>query len=238
MRNAEMHECKNARMPRHTRLTRRVRIRAFLHLCIRALLVSACASAQAKGAAAGPPLDVPAPPPRVVEPVDGRGAAAVAAARGAAARARAAGPPGAPRRRPPRVRRRPGADAAAAEPPNGRGTTEAAAATTLQTTPRPQRARSSAGFGPRSTRATADLSRIDYRALNADARSAVRHGQAVHPAGRGSDSPEESRLREESGRQGCRACRVSWPGARHPTDRQYLATDLKHTPQYLVVITA
>ena len=66
----EMQECKNARMDGRTRLKRVAS--ALVHsciLCICAFLVSSCASAQAKGAAAGPPLDVPAPPSRVVEPI-------------------------------------------------------------------------------------------------------------------------------------------------------------------------
>jgi len=165
----EMHECKNARMQRHTRPTRVAS--AFLHsciLCICAFLVSACASAQAKGAAAGPPLDVPAPPSRVVEPI-------VAEA-----------PPPLPLPEDPRpapVRPvRPAAPApAAARPEVARPdatTVEAPKAdeppkppTTLQTTTAAAEGEVERGIRATLTRATADLARINYRALNAEAKT-------------------------------------------------------------------
>jgi hypothetical protein len=165
----EMQECKNARMPRHTRLKRVAS--AFVHsciFCILALLVSACASAQAKGAAAGPPLDVPPPPSRVVEPIvaevppplplpeDPR-PAPVRPARPAAAAPSAARP------------ETPRTDAAAAEPPKAEEPPKPP--TTLQTTTAAAEGEVERGIRATLTRATADLGRINYRALNAEARA-------------------------------------------------------------------
>jgi hypothetical protein len=165
----EMQECKNARMPRHTRLNRVAS--AFVHsciFCILAFLVSACASAQAKGAAAGPPLDVPAPPSRVVEPIvaevppplplpeDPR-PAPVRPVRPAAAAPSAARP------------ETPRTDAAAAEPPKAEEPPKPP--TTLQTTTAAAESEVERGIRATLTRATADLGRINYRALNAEARA-------------------------------------------------------------------
>src|SRR5438552_18553809 len=41
-----------------------------LSIALCALITSGCAKAQAKGTAGGPPLQVPAPPPRVLAPVE------------------------------------------------------------------------------------------------------------------------------------------------------------------------
>jgi hypothetical protein len=174
----EMHECKNARMQEIARMLRRTRLTrvasAFLHfciLCIFALLVSACASAQAKGAAAGPPLDVPAPPSRVVEPIvaevppplplpeDPR-PAPVRPVRPAAAAPSAARP------------ETPRTDAAAAEPPKAEEPPKPPTTpTTLQTTTAAAEGEVERGIRATLTRATADLGRINYRALNAEARA-------------------------------------------------------------------
>jgi hypothetical protein len=165
----EMQECKNARMHGQTRLKRAAS--AFLHFCIfciLAFLVSACASAQAKGAAAGPPLDVPAPPSRVVEPIvaevppplplpeDPR-PAPVRPVRPAAAAPSAARP------------ETPRTDAAAAEPPKAEEPPKPP--TTLQTTTAAAEGEVERGIRATLTRATADLGRINYRALNAEARA-------------------------------------------------------------------
>jgi len=169
----EMQECKNARMHGRTRLKRVAS--ALVHsciLCICAFLVSSCASAQAKGAAAGPPLDVPAPPSRVVEPIvaevpqplplpeDPR-PAPVRPVRPAAAAPSAARP------------ETPRTDAAAAEPPKAEEPPKPppTTPTTLQTTTAAAEGEVERGIRATLTRATADLGRINYRALNAEAKA-------------------------------------------------------------------
>ena len=162
-----MHECTMT----GTRLKRVAS--AFVHsciFCILALLVSACASAQAKGAVAGPPLDVPAPPSRVVEPIVAEAPAplplpedprptpvrpvrpAAAPAPSSAARPEAARP-----------------DAPAAEAPKAEE--PAKPPSTLQTTTAAAEGEVERGIRATLTRATADLGRINYRALNAEAKA-------------------------------------------------------------------
>jgi hypothetical protein len=160
-----MQECTNARMPR-----RRKAVCAFVHLCVWALLASGCMRARANTLPSGPPLDVPPPPPRIVVPLE------------AAAPPSQPVPPEEPRRAPtpapvpPVARPRPGppapADApkAAEEPPK---TVPAppASTTTLQTTPAAEQGEVERGIRATMAKATADLNRVDYRALNADART-------------------------------------------------------------------
>ena len=105
---------------------------------------------------------LPPPVPLVAEPARNTPRAAAAAPRDRAATSRRK--PSRPSREPPEAE--PPAEAAeagrrAAEPP-----TDAA-----DDAGRQRKARSSARFARRSTRATADLNRVDYRALNADART-------------------------------------------------------------------
>ena len=155
-----MHRCTNARTRR-----RRRAIGALVHLCVCALLASGCVRARAKTLPNGPPLDVPAPPPRIVLPVE------------AAAEAPAAQPPvpspEEPRRAPARPRPAPAAPAetprVAEEPPRPAATPPAT--TTLQTTPAAEQGEVERSIRATMTRASADLNRIDYRALNKDART-------------------------------------------------------------------
>jgi hypothetical protein len=134
-------------------------------------MVSGCAHAQAKTIAAGPPLDVPAPPPRTVEPAPiastpieaatpvsspapspgadpARNAAPRPPARPAAARADEPAP----------------ADAAKAPPPSP-------PVQTLQTTPAQQEGEVEGRIRTVLSRAGNDLNRIDYTRLNANAKN-------------------------------------------------------------------
>lgn len=136
-----------------------------LCLLLLALTVPGCMRARAKTLPAGPPLDVPAPPPRVVLPVEVTVEAPPAQPpvpspeeprRPAPARPR---PAPAPPVEPPRV---------AEEPPRPAATPPAT--TTLQTTPAAEQGEVERAIRATMTRASADLNRIDYRALNKDAR--------------------------------------------------------------------
>jgi hypothetical protein len=131
----------------------------WLLLFVIAAAASGCMRARANTLPSGPPLDIPSPPPRIVLPAE----------------ADATPPPGPdePRRAPAPARPRAPAPAdtprAAEEPPRA---TPAAppAATTLQTTPAAEQGEVERAIRATMARATTDLNRIDYRALNADAR--------------------------------------------------------------------
>ena len=123
-----------------------------LWLLLLALIVPGCGGARAKTLPSGPPLDVPAPPPRVVLPIE------------------AEGPPGEPRRAPARPRPAAPSDVprTAEEPPRP---PPPQAATTLQTTPAAEQGEVERAIRATMTRASANLNRINYRALNTDART-------------------------------------------------------------------
>ena len=126
-----------------------------------------CARARAKSLPSSPPLEVPAPPPRIVVPVVFEAEAPPpepgpppdepsrpAAPAAAPARPRPAGPVEPPK--------------AAEEPP--RSAPVAPPAVTLQTTPAAEQEEVERAIRATMSRATAVLSKVDYRALNADAR--------------------------------------------------------------------
>jgi hypothetical protein len=131
--------------------------------------LSGCAHPQAKTIAEMPPLDVPAPPPRNVEPVGTEpprpiGLVAAPAPPPAATAPTPVRPPGPPRAD------APPADASKPADDVGR-TTPAAPPATLQTVPAQQESELEAKIRTTLSRATADLSRVDYGRLNANARS-------------------------------------------------------------------
>jgi outer membrane biosynthesis protein TonB len=150
--------------------------RALCSLAIGACLIlpSACAKAHAK-TAPDAPLDMPAPPPRDVEPAEPE-----------------ASPPGVPliaeparnlpprpaRPAPPPPREAPKPETAKPEPPKPETAPEPRPAdepahppTTLQTTPTTAEGDLERGVRATLTRATNELNRIDYRGLNTDART-------------------------------------------------------------------
>ena len=143
------------------------------------LPLAGCAKLHARNAPDAPPLDVPAPPPRVVEAPDTDVPPPVPLpeepARHPNANQRRPAPP-APRPDPPK-----------AEPPktdqSGTSTTTAPPETvkppeepahppaTLQTIPAGAEAEVERTIRSQLTRASSDLNRVDYRALNTDART-------------------------------------------------------------------
>jgi hypothetical protein len=123
------------------------------HWALAAVLISGCAKAQAKDNAGGPPLDVPAPPERVLAPVEEP--VLVAA--------------------PPPAEVAPPAAAAPEQPPPA-----AAAPATPQPTPEPRELRPASPATDAAAeresrdalaRAARDLGRVDYGKLNPDARA-------------------------------------------------------------------
>jgi type IV secretory pathway VirB10-like protein len=133
-----------------------------------AVSAAGCAKAQAKGAAAGPPLEVPQPPPRVLAPVEVTAAAPPPESQPAAAAPRT--PPRPPVRRPETERPEQPAPAAATAPPPP---VEPAPAAPPALRPAPSAQEAAAEKGVRDTlaRAARDLARVDYGKLNADARA-------------------------------------------------------------------
>ena len=149
------------------------RANAFLAgvLTLVAVTASGCLLAHAKTVPSSPPLDMPAPPPRVIETSD----------------TAAPLPPvplvEEPVRQPVRPQSRPTprsestrpeapkADQPKAEQGEGLKPEEKPAQTTLQTTPAAAEGELERTIRAQLNRATADLNRIDYRALNADARN-------------------------------------------------------------------
>jgi hypothetical protein len=143
------------------------------HLLLLALILPGCMRARATALPSGPPLDIPAPPPRIVLPleVEVEAEAEVPAAQPAPT-------PDEPRRTPQPPRPRPPVPAdtqrAAEEPPRPAPVTPPAtppAATTLQTTPAAAQGEVERAIRATMTRASAALNKIDYRALNANART-------------------------------------------------------------------
>jgi len=166
-----MHE-RNARM--HKRAWAKGAVGALVQVCICAGLVSGCARAHAKAIPSGPTLNMPAPPPREVEAFETDVPQPVPL-------------PEEPARTPLRPRptprpEQPRAEAAKPETPKPADTLtpiEAAKPAeelpkppiTLQTTPAAEQGVVERAIHATLTHATADLNRIDYRALNANARA-------------------------------------------------------------------
>ena len=134
-------------------------------------LAAGCAHAQAKTTPDMPALEMPAPPPRDVEPNEAEAPQPVPLvaepARNTPARPRPAAPP--PKLEPPKAEP-PKPEPAPVEVPKP-AEEPAKALTTLQTTPATAEGEVERGIRVSLLRATADLNRVDYRALNADART-------------------------------------------------------------------
>jgi outer membrane biosynthesis protein TonB len=140
-------------------------------LVVVAPLAAACTHAQAKATPDMPALDMPAPPPRDVEPTDVEAPPpvplATEPARNAPARPKPAAPP---RIEPPKAEPIKPEPSPVAEPPKP-SEEPARPPTTLQTTPATAEGELERGIRASLLRATVDLNRVDYRALNADART-------------------------------------------------------------------
>lgn len=136
-------------------------------LVVMAPLAGGCTHAQAKTTPDMPALAMPAPPPREVEPaeVEAPPTAPLATepSRNTPARPRPSAPP--PRTEP--ARGEPPAAVDPLRPADELGKPP----TTLQTTPATAEGEVERGIRTSLQRASADLGRVDYRALNADART-------------------------------------------------------------------
>jgi hypothetical protein len=143
---------------------------AVLLFGLTALSLAGCTHAQAKATPDMPPLTMPAPPPRDVEPSDVEAPPPVPLvaepAHSAPARPR---PTPAPRPEAPKV------EPVKPEPPSTEPAKPAEEPikppATLQTTPAAAEGEVERGIRASLQRATTDLNRIDYRVLNADART-------------------------------------------------------------------
>lgn len=147
------------------------RTRWWLLLCVIAVAGPGCMRARAKSQPAGPPLDVPAPPPRVVLPLEAEAQPVQQPPPSPEEPRKAPTPPPARPRPPavpadtPRIVEEPPKPAAPAPPP------ATPAATALQTTPAAEQGEVERAIRATMTRAGADLNRIDYRALDKGART-------------------------------------------------------------------
>jgi hypothetical protein len=142
-----------------------------------ALAAAGCARAHAKAVALSPALEVPAPPPRVVEIAEATDAVEPPPSLPADDVARPATPAARPRPVPVPPSRTetpkpepPKAEAPRPEPAELPKPAEPPVAT-LQTRPAVSEGELERAIRATLTKATTDLSRIDYRALNADART-------------------------------------------------------------------
>jgi hypothetical protein len=133
-------------------------------------LAAGCSHPQAKTMPEMPPLEVPPPPPRDVQPTEVEAPQPVGLptepARSAPVRPRPTPPA---RQEPPKIEP-PKPEAPPAEPPKPVDE-PAKPPTTLQTTPATAEGEVERGVRASLLRANTDLNRIDYRALNADART-------------------------------------------------------------------
>jgi hypothetical protein len=140
-------------------------------LVVMAPLAAACTHAQAKTTPDMPALEMPAPPPRDVQPADVEAPPPVPLvtepARNAPARLRPAAPP---RTEPSKAEPVKPEPAPVVEPPKP-AEEPPRPPTTLQTTPATAEGELERGIRASLQRATVDLNRVDYRALNADART-------------------------------------------------------------------
>ena len=145
-------------------------------LLLASVVASGCGvRAAAKTTPDAPPLDMPAPPARDVEPDSAETPPPVPLAAEPARNAppRAARP--VPREQPPRLEpprvEPPKPEAPAAEPPKVPEEPPKPPLSTLQTAPPTADAGMERGIRASLARANSDLNRIDYRVLNADART-------------------------------------------------------------------
>ena len=142
---------------------------AVLLFCLAAVPLAGCTHAQAKSTPDMPPLNMPAPPPRDVEPSDVEVPPPVPLVAEPAHN-----PPARPRPTPaPRTEPKPEPpkpEQPPAEPPKP-AEEPIRPPTILQTTPAAVEGEVERSIRASLQRASADLNRIDYRALNADART-------------------------------------------------------------------
>jgi hypothetical protein len=139
-------------------------------IVVLAAMAAGCTHAQAKATLEMPPLEMPAPPPRDVQPIEVEAPQPLPLvpepAHNPPARLRPApaARPEAPKPEPPKTEPAPAEPPKAAEEPQK-------PLTTLQTTPAAAEIEVERVIRASIQRANTDLNRIDYRALNTDART-------------------------------------------------------------------
>jgi hypothetical protein len=142
-------------------------------VCV-ALLSSGCARAKAKTIPDGPPLDVPAAPPREAEPTEVEPTPLVPLitepARNTPPRPRTSPVREQPARQEPPKPEPPKVEAPPAEPPKIEEAPKPPPSN-LQTTPPQAEGEVERGIRASLSKANTDLNRVDYRLLNADART-------------------------------------------------------------------
>jgi hypothetical protein len=151
------------------------RLPAILQCCLLAILASACARAHANTPTENPPLDMPAPPPRDIEPLDTETPSPVPLPQEPARNAPSRPRPAPARPEPPRP-----ASNATPEPPKPEATPPVEppkpdeppkSAPPLQTAPAASEGDAERAIRATIARATADLSRVNPSRLNAGART-------------------------------------------------------------------
>jgi hypothetical protein len=168
-----MHQCTNART-HPARFGERLS-RAFVHLCICALtgaFFAACAHTQAKSLVELPPLDMPPPPPRIVEAIEPQQPAVVSLPDEPRTNLRPR--PNAPAQRAdaPRATEPPRTEPAIIEPPKPVDEPpRTPPPTNLQTTPTQREGEVERRIRILIAQALNDLNRVNYQALNTDARN-------------------------------------------------------------------
>ena len=149
-------------------------MRAWLRVSVLTLAsvsVASCAHTQAKTVVELPPLEMPSAPPRVVEAAEPQQVPVIALPDEATPTLRPRPAP-APRAETPRPPEPAKVEQATTEPPKAPDDTpRTTPPTTLQTTPTQRDAEIERRVRSLIARATSDLSRVDYKALNADARN-------------------------------------------------------------------
>jgi outer membrane biosynthesis protein TonB len=154
-----------ARRPGDPEAIARVRIPAVLGCLFCVVLATGCARARANTIPSLPPLEVPAPPPRVLIPVE-------VVAEGREPEPVQEEPPETPVPAPPR---RPAPPTPPAQPPKVAEEEPPrpvpSPPTALQTTPPAGQGEAEKAIRTTMVRASGDLNKVDYRALNAGARN-------------------------------------------------------------------
>jgi hypothetical protein len=162
-------------MKKRTNVKARLACRlAFLRSCVLALssVSAACAHGQAKTIAELPPLDMPAPPPRVIETIEPQPPAVVALPDEPRTTIRQRPVPPPQRADTPRPAEPPKPDPQVVEPPRPvEEPPRTPPATTLQTTPTQREGQVEQRVRAQVRQALTDLNRVNYQALNADARN-------------------------------------------------------------------
>jgi len=141
-------------------------------LVLASLVASGCVRTAAKTTPDAPPLDMPAPPPREMEPNDAEPPAPMPLVT-EPARSTPPRPRPVPREQPPKVEP-PKPEPPKAEPPPAEATKppeEPPKPPSLQTTPATAEGEAERAVRASLSRASAALNRIDYRVLNADAKT-------------------------------------------------------------------